>query len=81
MHGDAGADQGIAGQAVSALACEQAAEEAVEARTRAHEREVQRLAREGAQQRSFLQARVAELQVCACGPPACSCLMGECSCV
>lgn len=41
----------------------QTAEAAAEARGRAHDREVQRLTREGAQQRSLLQARVAELQV------------------
>ncbi|KAK9804949.1 hypothetical protein WJX73_002361 [Symbiochloris irregularis] len=40
----------------------QAAEAAADARARAHEREVQRLAWEGAQQRSLLQARIAELQ-------------------
>lgn len=55
----------------------QAAEAAAEARARAHDREVQRLAREGAQQRSMLQARVAELQVCspfACLlKPCCAC--------
>lgn len=38
----------------------------MDARARAHEHEVHRLAWEGAQQRSLLQARIAELQVWRC---------------